>query len=111
MKTIIITTLITLLSSASIFSQSIEDQNPNFEKSLKKYDLKKNMAADQQSVTVQETYKVEDWRDVKAEQKELKAERRHELRKMRIERDAQNRRLYNNNYNRYNRNRYPHYNY
>jgi hypothetical protein len=108
MKTIIITTIITLLSSASIFSQITEDQNPNFKKSLEKYDLKKNMAAEQQSVTVQETYKVEDWRDVKAEQKELKAERRHELRKMRIERDAQNRR-FNNRFNnrRYNRNVYP----
>lgn len=116
MKTLI-STILAITFSFVAFGQTITDQNPNFAKSLNKYELKKDLAGAQQSITQQETYEVRDWREVKAEEKELKAERRHELRKMRIERDAQNRRRYNNDcgrfnrYDRYNRNRYPYYNY
>lgn len=109
MKNLINIAFISLAFVTVTVAQSVNDQNPNFENSLKKYEIKKDMAGAQQSVTLQETYEVTDWREVKAEEKKLKAERKHELKKMRIERDAQNRRLYNNNYGRYNR--YNHYNY
>jgi len=100
------TTIIGVMLALSFFGQEA-DQNPNFRNSQEKYAAKKDMAGKEQSITQQETYEVTDWREEKAENKEerknSRQERRHELRKLRIERDIQNRRFYNNNWNRRNR--------
>lgn len=119
MKNLIYTLTLLLGFTSVSFSQDNLDQNPNFQKSLVKYDLQKNKASAEQSITLQNTYVVKDWREVKTEQKELKAERKHELRKMRIESNAQNRRYYNQNRgynnqncnNRYRRNYNSYYSY
>lgn len=93
MKSIVYTILIVLGASSTLFAQNNSNQNPNYRKSLAKYEALSTTSANQQSITIQDTYEVKDWREVKEEQKELKAARRHELRKMRIEQRAQNRRL------------------
>lgn len=115
MKNLIYTTTLLLGLTSITFGQNVSDQNPNFEKSLIKYDLQKDNASAQQSITLQETYVVKDWREIKEEKKEVKAERKHELRKMRIESNTQNRRYnnqyYSNRYNRSCRNNSPYYNY
>ncbi len=101
------TTIIAIMLTLSFFGQEA-DQNPNANRSAEKYAAKKDMASKEQGITQQETYEVTDWREEKAKDKDLRKERRHELRKLRIERDIQNRRFYNNNWNRNNRwNRYP----
>lgn len=112
MKNLIYTTALILGLTSISFAQDTADQNPNYQKSLVKYDLQKDNASVQQGVTIQDTYVMKDWRELKADKKELKAERRHELRKLRMEANAQNRR-YNNQYynNRYNRNCSSYYNY
>ncbi len=93
MKNLIYTVLLVLGASTILTAQNNTDQNPNYRKSLNKYEVMKASAQNQQSITLQETYTVTDWREVKAEQKELKAARKHEFRKMRIEQRAQNRRM------------------
>lgn len=107
MKKLIYTTALLLGITAISVGQDVSDQNPNFQKSLIKYDNLKETAPQQQSVTIQDTYVAKDWRDIKEEEKELKADRKHELKKMRIEARAQDRRYYNSyNNNRYHNNRY-----
>lgn len=107
MKNII--TILTAFTFTFIsFGQTEDDQNPNFQKSLRKYQtINESNPETKQSVTIQDTYKVEDWREVKEEERDLKAERRHELRKMRIEGRAERRRFNNEcrRNNRFNRNR------
>lgn len=123
MKKFIYTTL-TLIGSVSILiAQQDADQNPNYKKSLSKYETKKDDAYKQQSTTIHETYKVKDWNEIKAERKALKETRKHELRKLRLEgrmhnriyrqpRYRNNRRYYNEGYyNNYNPAPYYYYNY
>ncbi|MCT4581530.1 MAG: hypothetical protein N4A35_08950 [Flavobacteriales bacterium] len=93
MKSIVYTILIVLGASSTLFAQNNSDQNPNYRKSLTKYETLSATAENQQSITIHDTYEVKDWREEKAKQKELKAARKHELRKMRIEQRAQNRRM------------------
>lgn len=112
MKNLIYITALLLGFSTISYSQDSSDQNPNYKKSLVKYDLQKDNASVQQGVTLQETYTMKDWKELKADKREVKAQRKHELRKLRMESNAQNRR-YNNQYynNRYDRNCSSYYNY
>jgi len=110
MKNPLIITFLALTYSIISIGQITANQNPNFQKSLVKYDLQKNKVSTQQAVTIQDTYVVKDWREIKEEYKELKAQRKYKLKKLRIETNSQNRRL-NNRYNRSYRNYSPYYNY
>lgn len=93
MKRFVYTLFVVLGTSTTLLAQSNADQNPNYRKSLAKYETLSANAVNKQSITIQETYEIKDWREVKAKQKELKAARKHELRKMRIKQRVQNRRI------------------
>lgn len=110
MKTILLLT--SILFSIAFNAQSDPDQNPNFKKSMDKYMSMKDSSHVFMSSTIQDVYQVVDWAEEKQKRKDLKKERRHELRKMRIEANNQNRRYrYRRGYNPYYYNNYGNYNY
>lgn len=81
--------IFTLLAIASLtvsFGQDLApDQNPNYQISQDKYMQKSDELTAAHSTTIQDTYKAYDWREAKEEQKQLRRDRRFELRKMRIQ--------------------------
>ena len=94
------------------FGQNNPDQNPNYKKSMDKYMSLKDSSHTFMSTTIHDVYKVVDWAEEKQKQKDLKKERKHELKKMRIEANNQNRRFRNRRgYNPYYYNNYNGFNY
>jgi V8-like Glu-specific endopeptidase len=95
-----------ILSSVGSFAQALApDQNPNYQNSAEKYAEKSVELTATQSETTQDTYKAYDYREAKAEKKQARIDRQHELRKLRM----QNRYRCGNNRNYYNG--YPNGNY
>lgn len=62
------------------------DQNPNYMNAAQKYAAQANETNALQSTTIQDTYEAYDWREAKAEAKELRLQRRHEIRTLRYQR-------------------------
>lgn len=114
MKVILFLSLFLTFSSIITFGQTNPDQNPNYKNSMDKYMSLKDSSHAFMSTTIQEIYNVVDWAEEKQKEKDLKKERKHELRKLRIEANNQNRRFrnrrgynpyfYNNNFNQFNNN-------
>ncbi len=112
MKTILLTSIIIFSFVGFGIAQNDPDQNPNYKSSMNKYMAMKDTSANLQSVTIHNIYKVVDWAEEKQKRKDLKRTRRHELRKMRIEANKQNRRYRRRRgYNPYYYNGYQNYNY
>jgi len=112
MKKALLFTLITLGLSTITFGQNNPDQNPNYKKSMDKYMAMKDSAHVYMSTTIQDIYNVVDWAEEKQKRQDLKKERKHELKKMRIKANNQNRRYrYRRGYNPYNYNNYNGNNY
>lgn len=65
--------------------ESAADQNPNHSISAEKYDQLSNTTETTQGKTIQETYKAYDWREAKTERRQLRSDRRYEIRKLRLE--------------------------
>ena len=63
----------------------VPDQNPNYMRSAEKYAQKSEELTATQSTTIQDTYEAYDWREAKAAEKQLRQDRRYELRKLRIQ--------------------------
>ncbi len=91
MKKLIYLTAIIIGITNLAFAQNGSDQNPNSKASAEKYTSLVATTDNTQGVTVQNTYKVTDWREVKLEKQELKATRKHELKKLRLEAKKENR--------------------
>ena len=104
LKKLFICLILIMISNRAISQEVNPDQNPNYEKSMRKYMLKKDSLTMAQGTTVQETYKAFDWVEWKRSQKELRRERRHELRMAR----ASAPRYYSNPYS-YPYSNYPYY--
>lgn len=64
---------------------TVPDQNPNHERAAQKYADRSEELTATQSTTVQDTYKAYDWREAKAEAKQLRKDRRYELRTLRYQ--------------------------
>lgn len=112
MKTILLLAVLLVGFSAANFAQNDPDQNPNYNRSLTRYAKIKDSSHVYMSTTVHEIYKVLDWAEVKQQEKDLKKDRKQELKKMRIEANNQNRRFrYRKDYNPYYYNNYGNYNY
>ena len=112
MKTLLLTSIIIFSFVGFGISQENPDQNPNYKNSMNKYMQMKDTASNMQSVTIHNIYKVVDWAEEKQKRKDLKRTRKHELRKMRIEANKQNRRYRRRRgYNPYYYNDYQDYNY
>lgn len=112
MKTAILTSVFLFALATFNFAQTDPDQNPNYKRSQEKYVALNDSSSNLQSVTIQNVYKVVDWAEEKQKRKDLRKERRHELKKMRIEANNQNRRYRRRrNYNPYYYNNYSGYNY
>lgn len=110
MKSLLLFT--TLILGITAFAQTDPDQNPNYRKSMDKYMSMKDSSHTFMSTTIHDVYKVVDWAEEKQKRKDLKKARKHELRKMRIEANNQNRRYrYRRGYNPYYYNNYDNYNY
>jgi len=107
-KLIYITAIILGITNLAI-AQNVSDQNSNHNSSKEKYTTLLTTSNNTQGVTVQNTYKVTDWREEKLKRQELKATRKHELKKLRLEARKENRTFrnerpyYNRPYNRQNR--------
>ena len=56
------------------------DQNPNYQKSMNRYLQKKDSLISGEGTTVQNTYKAYDWMELKKERRELRRERRYNIR-------------------------------
>lgn len=103
MKTILLLT--SVLFTITFNAQTDPDQNPNYRKSMDKYMSMKDSSHVFMSSTIQEIYNVVDWAEEKQKRKDLKKARKHELKKMRIKANNQNRRYrYRRGYNPYNYN-------
>jgi len=102
MKKLIYIATILLGTTSLVVGQNTSDQNPNHNNSQEKYTQLADSATNTQGATIQNTYKVTDWREVKLEKQELKATRKHELKKLRLEAKKENRA---------NRNARPYYRY
>lgn len=112
MKTILLFLSFTSAFSLTSFGQTNPNQNPNHQKSMDKYMAMKDSSHVFMSTTIQEVYHVVDWAEEKQKEKDLKKERKHELKKMRIEANNQNRRYrHRRGYNPYNYNNYNGSNY
>lgn len=75
-----------LIATLGSWAQTTDpDQNPNYQQSAQKYAQQKEALTAGQSTTQQETYKAYDWREAKAEQQQIRQNRRYELRKLRIQ--------------------------
>lgn len=80
----------------------VDDQNPNFERSRSFYMKSAANLTEHEGQTIQETYKAIDDMELKKERKELKLQRRHEIRLARINNRRHINRYYWNRYNGYN---------
>lgn len=99
-----------LSSVGSIAQELAPDQNPNYQNSAEKYAEKSAELTATQSETTQDTYKAYDFREAKAEKQQIRKDRQHELRKLRMQNRYRcgSNRYYNNGYsNGYNS---PYYN-
>ncbi len=95
MKKVILSALLLAgITSVSTAQTTDSDQNPNYRRSMEKYMAMKDSSTDYHlmSATIQDIYSVVDWAEEKQKRKDLKAERRFELRKERIKARGQNRR-------------------
>lgn len=99
-----------LSSFGSVAQQLAPDQNPNYQNSAERYAEKSDILTATQSETTQDTYKAFDWREAKAEKRQTRKDRQHELRKLRLQnryRCGNTNRYYNNgNQNGYYNNQY-----
>ncbi|WP_051568364.1 hypothetical protein [Crocinitomix catalasitica] len=77
--------MIGLVSSIGFAQELLPDQNPNYQKSAEKYAERSVELTANQSQTIQDTYKAYDWREAKQEAKDLRLERKYELKKLRYE--------------------------
>ena len=112
MKTLLLTPIIIFSFIRFGYTQNDPDQNPNYKRSLNKYITLKDSSENLQSATIHNIYKVVDWAEEKQKRKDLKRTRKHELRKMRIEANKENRRYRRRRgYNPYYYNDYQNYNY
>ncbi len=96
-----------LLTGVSLQAQTQDpDQNPNYKNSAEKYALQADALLANQGETVQETYKAYDWTEYKAERRQSRIDRRHELRMERARYNFYPRPYYGFNYG-YGYNFYP----
>lgn len=72
--------LLCLTVTASVFAQTVPDQNPNFEASRTKYMAAKDSLLSTQSTTVQNTYKAYDWMQLRQERRDTRFQNRQQRR-------------------------------